>query len=234
MKIAILTIATNNYKILLKSLISSINNNFLNKYQKDVFVFSDEDEFSNIYPNARFIKINHEKWPFITLKRFEYFNSISKELSEYDYIFYFDSDLEVIKNVNDFEFHPLFGVQHPASFFMDPFWDIETNNKSTAFLDPNNPWIYHQGCLWGGKSKEIIKMNEVLYNNIQMDFSNSIVAKWHDESHLNNYFYNNREKVLTISSSYCYPENWSLPCEKIIIHKDKNMDEYPRFQGIKQ
>lgn len=233
MKIAILAIATNNYKTLLKNLIFSIEGYLLPGVHKDVFVFSDEDEFSNTFNNIKFTKINHEKWPFITLKRFEFFSKRIDDLKEYDYVYYFDCDLEIIRTIETMPEGPLFGVQHPAAYYFSNFWDIETNKDSLAYLDKNNPWIYHQGCFWGGQSKNVIEMIEILKENINKDLQNNIVAKWHDESHLNNYFFKNKNLVTTLPSSFCYPEKWNLPIEKIILHKDKNMIEYPRFEGVK-
>jgi hypothetical protein len=232
-KIAILTIATNNYKDFLNPLIESIQKNFLPSNQKDIFVFADEDTLSYKYSNIIFNKIQHEQWPFITLKRFNYFSKVLEKLINYDMVIYFDVDLEVIKNISKFPICDLFGVMHPGIYAYGHMWDIETNPKSTAYISPENKGIYHQGCFWGGSSIEICKMIDKLNNNIEIDLSNNIIAKWHDESHLNHYLFNNKNKVFTISSSFCYPENWNLQIPKIIIHKDKNMKEYPRFEGSK-
>jgi hypothetical protein len=232
MKIAILTVATNNYKDFLSPLIESIQNKFLPLIEKDIFLFADEDTISSEYSNIYFNKINHEPWPFVTLKRFEYFNTILNQLNNYDMVIYFDCDLEVVQNIDEFPICDLFAVMHPGIYVSDKMWTIETNPQSTAYISPENEGIYHQGCFWGGSSNEICKMISELKNNTQTDLDNNIIAKWHDESHLNYYLYKNKDRVVTISSSYSYPENWQLPIEKIIIHKEKNMNQYPRFPGI--
>jgi hypothetical protein len=221
-KIAILTVATGGYKSLLIDLIESINEKFLTSYNKDIFVFSDENIYSNCNANIIFSKINHEKWPLVSLKRYEYFINSQKELLEYDYIFYFDCDLQVVKAVDEFEFHDLFAVSHPAKLFNDDMWDIETNPISTAYLDPNNIGHYVQGCFWGGRPSEIIKMVTQLKKNAEIDLEKNFIAKWFDESHLNKYFFDNKNIVSQVSSSYSYPENWNLPIEKFIIHRDKD------------
>jgi hypothetical protein len=231
-KIAILTIATNNYKDFLNPLIESIQDKFLPLNKKDIFVFADKDTVSDKYSNVIFNQIQHEPWPFITLKRFHYFEKVLKDLTNYDMVIYFDCDLEVIQNINEFPVCDLFGVMHPGIYAYGKMWDIETNPKSTAYILPENEGIYHQGCFWGGSSNEVCKMISELKNNTQIDLDNNIVAKWHDESHLNYYLFDNKDKVVTISSSYCYPENWQLPIHKIIIHKEKNINQYPKFEGI--
>lgn len=231
-KIAILTVATNNYKSFLDPLIKSIQDKFLPLNKKDIFVFADEDSISHKYSNIIFNKIEHEPWPYITLKRYFYFDKILKDLTKYDMVIYFDCDLEVVKNVNEFPKCDLFGVVHPGIYFFGKMWDVETNPKSTAYISSENEGIYHQGCFWGGTSNEVCKMISELKNNTQIDLDNSVVAKWHDESHLNFYLFKNKDIVSSISSSYSYPENWNLPIEKIIIHKEKNSNQYPRFQGV--
>lgn len=226
MKIAILTVATGGYKSLLMDLIKSINEKFLTSFDKDIFVYSDEDIYSQDNKNIIFSKINHEKWPLVSLKRYEYFIESQESLLKYDYVFYFDCDLQVVKNIDNFEFHNIFAVSHPEKLRYCPdLWEVETNPASTAYLNPNNIGHYVQGCFWGGKPNEIIKMVTQLRENAQIDLNNDFIAKWFDESHLNKYFFDNKEIVSQVSSSYSYPENWNLPIEKLIIHRDKNTIE---------
>lgn len=232
MKISILLISTNQYNKFLKPCIDSINKFFCENLEKEFIVFSDDKSITEGFENTFFYQIKHNKWPFITLKRYEIFETAYERIKKSDFIIYFDVDLEVIQKINiDFSNIKLLGVQHPGIYREYNFWPVETNPKSTAFLNPYEIFIYHQGCLWGGETKEFIKLNNTLINNVQTDLENNIIAVWHDESHLNKYFYNNKEKLSTLSSSFCYPENWNLPLKKIIIHKDKNMIEYPRFKG---
>jgi hypothetical protein len=68
-------------------------------------------------------------------------------------------------------------------------------------------------------------------NNINIDLQNDIIAIWHDESHLNKFIVDHRTEAAILSPSMAYPEHWNLPVNKLMIHKDKNMEEYPRFKG---
>jgi hypothetical protein len=228
---AILVIATKNYRPLAQSLIDSLDQFVSNGC--DVFIFSDEDEFTSSRHDIFFKSIQHEEWPLVTLNRFKYFSEVTNELSSYKHIVYMDCDLEVVEQTTlpPEEGSPLFGVMHPARFLRYNFWDVETNPKSTACLPEVNfaGLVYHQGCLWGGESSEVIKLINTLKNNVNIDLENNIIAKWHDESHLNKYLFDHSSIVKTLPSSYSYPENWSLPLEKIIIHKDKSLTDFPRF-----
>tara|TARA_R110000803_G_scaffold27700_1_gene64584 strand:+ start:120 stop:824 length:705 start_codon:yes stop_codon:yes gene_type:complete len=231
-KFAILIIATNQYRGMAQSLIESIDNFYSPEGEKDIFIFSDKNEFKSTSANIIFNKIDHEQWPYVTLKRFEYFYKVKEKLKSYDQVIYMDCDLEIVENIC-FPNSPLIGVMHPAKHIWNNFWDVEKNPKSKAFIPENSDGssVYCQGCLWGGGGKEISKLVGVLKKNVEIDFNNDVIAKWHDESHLNNYFYNNKEDLLILKSSYCYPENWNLPIKKLIIHKDKSMENFPRHQG---
>jgi len=232
MKIAILTIATNNYKSLLCDLIKSIDEYFLTNYEKDIFTFSDENIFHSEKNNIIFNKIGHQSWPFITLQRFKFFNSQIEKLSQYDYIIYMDCDLIINSKIDEMPNTSIFGVSHPANIFDNSFWTTEKNSKSTAYLPFKTDRPYIQGCLWGGKSLNICNLIDNLNKNIDIDLRNNIVAVWHDESHLNKYFSSIPiDEITVLDSGYAYPEKWSLEVEKKIIHKDKNMSEYPRFEG---
>lgn len=231
MKLAILTIATKKYNVFIRPLIESVGRFMNTKDKKDFFVFSDDSRCIEGLDNCKFNKINHEPWPFITLYRFRCFSKIYKELSSYDFILYMDSDLEVVQDIEiDFSKIKILGVHHPGSLLNPAFFPVERNKKSTAFT-PKTEKIYHQGCLWGADKNIFFDMNDELTECVNIDVKNKVMASWHDESHLNRYLVDNWKEVSTLNSGFAYPENWNLPCKKMIIHKDKNYKDYPRFEG---
>lgn len=236
MNVCITAISTNKYNSFFNKFYESIKKYFLLNTNKTFLLFSDID--LAIHNDIKCYKIQHERWPFITLKRFHFISSIINEICKYDYFIYIDIDMYVVKNIteNDFFCHNkgLFGVQHPA--YNSSNGTYETNPKSTAFLDKNDiKNTYYQGCFWGGKIENIIKMVTTLKNNIDIDLSNNIIARWHDESHLNKYFSIYREDVYTYDSGYCYPECYQCyqglsKIEPKIMHRDKSMSDFPRFE----
>lgn len=229
MKLAIAIISTGNYNKLSDVLISSIKTFLKNA---DIFLFTDV-----LRNDTKSFKIQDEEWPFVTLKRFDILREMYRYKKEYDFILYLDADMEIVEDIPEVVFNSLnskyVGVSHPANYIYRNFWPVETNRLSTAFLDPNNAGLYCQGCLWGATSESFEEMNESLRSGVQKDLENNIVAIWHDESHLNRFFNENSSDLRVLTPSFAYPENWHLPLPKIIIHKDKNMIDYPRFQGVK-
>ena len=176
----------------------------------------------------------HKPWPYVTLERFNTISPRLDKLKEYDYVFYFDSDLECIDYINEFDIQSnknYFAVCHPVNLKRSDFWPVETNESSTACLKERLDRTYVQGCLWGARGSHIEHMVNTMKNNIQSDLQNDIIAVWHDESHLNKFVSDHYSESLVLSPSLAYPENWTLPTKRIIIHKDKNMEQYPRFAG---
>lgn len=179
------------------------------------------------------ISINPEDYmpffPMATLKRYFCFDLHKEILSKMDYLFYCDADMRFVSAVGD-EILPelssngLVGTVHPGFFNKNrQEFTYENRKESTAYIDPKDGKIYFAGGFNGGTSEAFLKMSEQLKNNIEIDLSNEIISRWHDESHTNKYFIEHQPKIL--SPSYCYPESWSLPFEKKILALDKNHAE---------
>lgn len=235
MNIDIVFIGTNNYINFFNKFYDSFNNNFCTDSNKTFHVFTDSKIDKT--PNTIIHTIQHEKWPYITLKRF---NFIKKYLNEFksDYCFFIDSDMLAVK---PFKFSQLqitkkfIGVLHPGQLIsgIDYYKNssLEKNKLSSAFFDPTLLKTYFQGCLWGGTNKGFKEIVNQLSTNVSSDLENNIVALWHDETHLNKFFNLNYNDVNILHSQFAYPEKWSLGCTPIIIHIEKDSKEYERFSG---
>ncbi len=235
MKIAIITLATNKYKTFLHPLWTSVNKYFVPNAHKDFYFFTDEklEWFEWFDDSVKWFPIKHEPWPYITLKRFEFISQCVKELANYDYVLYIDSDMEFVDTLNNFDVRgkKYYAVCHPSVVNDLNFWPVETNPASTAYIPERHRCLYVQGCLWGAIGSSIEYMVNTMKNNIEIDMKNNVMAIWHDESHLNKFIVDHRTESAVLNPSLAYPEHWKLPVNKISIHKDKNMVEYPRFAG---
>jgi len=222
-KIAILTIATGKYISLFEELKNSIFEKFLPNHEKTIFLFTDCEYKS--CDNLKINKITHLPWPLNTLLRFYYFNTIVDQLKHYDIIYYIDSDVVVYNNINEDIFpnnvDEIVAAQH--------FWEFkcihpyDDNKKSTAYVDTTIDGFdptYCQACFFGAKTDAFIKLLTNLKNNINIDFKNNIIAKWHDESHFNKYILNTPTKILP--SSYTHP---------VVIPLDQNPNGVKLIHG---
>ena len=118
-------------------------------------------------------------------------------------------------------FGDLVGTCHPYQQEKVPNATYERNPLSTACIPYDaHPNHYFAGGFQGGRSKDYLELCVKISYNINTDMNNGIIAKWHDESHLNKYFYEDTpDKVLT--SDYCTPEGKQKHTTKIIaLNKD--------------
>ena len=238
--IAFIFIGTNKYVDFFPEYYDSVYRHFIPdfyKVKKEILVFTDVPE-ADIFklPGVKAFKIKHKPWPYITLKRFEFIMEAKDYLSSFTDVIFMDADMVVNDIIpKDFldVYDKYFGVQHPGQWMYGPVCEFETNPESTACVTKDiKETRYRQGCFWGGKNPFILSMIEQLQDNVNKDLEKNIVAAWHDESHLNKFFTDNEKDVVTLSPGFAYPETWSMPeVPKMIIHKDKNMQEYPRFRS---
>jgi len=221
MKIAILTIATNEYKKLFFNFKQQIIEKFLPLENKEIFT---DDLNIN---HTEIINIPHLPWPLCTLLRFYHINKHKEKLFNFDLIYYIDVDMmpyslideDVIPTENE-----IVCVQHYWQF--NSFDSYENKNeKSTAFINFTNNIKpqYCQGCFFGARVNNFLNMSKKLEENINKDLKNNIIAKWHDESHLNNYIISHPKKIL--NNGYAHPQSIPFSENKNqikFIHKNSN------------
>jgi len=226
MEIGILYICTWKYDVFWKDFYISCEKYFLKDYEKHYFVFTDSEKIYDEENNKNIHKFYQKNlwWPDNTLLRFHIFLSQEKKLKKMDYLFFFNANLEIKKEIWE-EFLPkkewLLVVKHPW-YYNRPInkYTYERNKKSTAYIS-NTKWkVYVQWALNWWKTKDFLNMCKNLSQNIDTDKSNWIIAKWHDESHLNKYILNHKYKLL--DPSYLYPEWWNIPFECKILIRDKS------------
>lgn len=171
-------------------------------------------------------------WPLPTLMRYNYISRIGEFLEsenflyiDSDMIFHPDFDFEMNKNLREY---PVNLVIHPGywraryasslsvnlmSFKMlisDLYKRLkfgglgawETSRRSTAYVTRKNRNVYVCGGVWFGERVQILIMVNLLKLKTEVDLRNGIIAKWHDESHLNNWLVSYGANLL--SPSFCF------------------------------
>lgn len=78
----------------------------------------------------------------------------------------------------------------------------ETNLKSTAVVARGKRKKYYCGGVWGGPKNLFLELCKSLDKSVNSDLSNGIIAKWHDESHLN--MWASTHKINSLAPNYCY------------------------------
>ena len=152
------------------------------------------------------------------------FLQVENELTCFDYIYFFNSNAQVIAPVG-LEILPdetglAMGIWPDIQGRHPMFFSYERNKKSLAYIAPHNPpYVYYMGGLNGGKSEAYLGMIKELAQNIRDDYNRGIIAKVHDESHINAYLRKHPCKVL--GAEFCWPEEWGVSDKNKIIFRDK-------------
>jgi hypothetical protein len=235
-RIKIFSIATNKHNAFKEPFLTSFSKYFLPSVQKEFFLFTDDPSLhlESISANLVQIKIDHQPWPMITLKRYENINLLAEKIHDTDLCIFADIDLEVNCAITDFNVtKKFFGTCHPGNLIPPGHMidSLEDNMKSTAFVDKQTiPYGYEyiQGCFWGGIGLNFINLVQTLNKNTLIDLKNNIIAKWYDESHLNRFYLDNFENFDIKSPGFAHPEGWdvNLGIPKFIAHKHKDNITY--------
>lgn len=237
MKIAIFYIATDKYIQFFEDFYNSVEKNFLPKYEKNYYFFTDNPESISDRFNLTKNKISHEKWPYVTLNRFNYFLSSMEESQKNDYAFFFNSNTIVNKKIEEdtlnIHEHAFFFTLHPA-FYNKPIrkYPFENRKKSLAYLKANLTSRYYCGGFYGGEIKSFFQMCNYIDIMISKDRENNYIAKWHDESYLNKYVNDvlRDKNICVLKENFCFPEDWEYHKEIYIKILDKskyfNVDKF--------
>tara|TARA_R100000005_G_scaffold58134_1_gene29303 strand:- start:344 stop:1060 length:717 start_codon:yes stop_codon:yes gene_type:complete len=235
-KVAVVFIGTEKYLDFLPSWYERCEEHLLPGVDKKYLVFTDGD-VPETPDNAVVYKQEHLDWPYITLYRFKIIEKAKDEISECDWLIFLDADMAVVDTVTPddvFSDKPYLGVHHPCHFLNfqphnQPPGSFETNPLSTAKVPDGYDFsIYWQGCLWGGKVPEVIGMMEELNQRITKDEENNVIAVWHDESHLNAFYAEHKDKVHTLGPEFAFPEVFAESCDfqPKIVHLAKDNSKY--------
>ena len=244
-KVAILYIALGRYVSFWKDFYESCEK-YLNPCEKQYFVWTDNEKFDySDAPNVHITPAQKKGWPYDTLLRFEMFLQREKELKEFDYIYFFNANMQFVNPVDLSEITPsewhdgLVAGSHPGRrgdvFSSNPdVFGYERRSESTAFVPYGKGKHYVCGAFNGGTSDAFLKMCRKLKKNIEIDLANNIVARVDDESHLNAYLID--KEYLLCGRAYGFPEGKlkhvntvEMPMVKVVSrHK-----EHPKYGGVR-
>jgi len=231
-KVAIIGIMTNKYVRYFPRYYETINKYFLPNTPKDFYCFTNQLNFPYFHgkKNIHLIYTEHSPMPWTMLLTFHHMYRIINKLKKYSHIIYIDTDTYVnvpIFEKNFFTFNlPLFAVSHHA--YVKKIGEFDFSSKSLASIKKgDNLSTYWQASFYGGKKKQFIDLIKEIKRRIDIDIKNKVIARWLDESHLNKYLIDNKNKVYSLPPSYSYPSLKPIPkpFKKKIVHITKRSYE---------
>jgi hypothetical protein len=227
MKIGILYIATGHYSCFWEGFYRSAEQYLFPDDEKHYFVFTDSPEIKG--ENVTVIHRECQGFPADSLFRFEMFLSAEEQLEKMDYLYFFNSNVVFTDKVAEElipgeEHNCLLGAIHPMESvrkYPPLLFTYERNKESLAYIPPRQKGAYHyyMGGFNGGRTPEFLKLCRTLAENIRKDHEKGIIARFHDESHLNRYF---RDfPPLTLGREYGVFEGWNLKKPGKLMFRDK-------------
>lgn len=234
-KIAILYIGTGRYTVFWDEFYRSCEKYLLKNCEKHYFVFTDSKEI-NSDNKVTIIPQENLGWPLIAALRYKILNKIKEELKDYDYAFFFNGNLEVIRDITEDDLFPteeegyIVAPLHSANKRLKSNYEFqyERNPKSTSYVPYGEGIQYFHSGLLGGRVTEFLEMLEICEKMMDEDLKNNIIPKFHDESVFNKYVLTHPHKIL--SNDYIHPTH-GKPFVKLdprvkIIQRDKSKFKY--------
>lgn len=200
--------ATGKYIMFVMPLVASARKHFCSNHSVTFFVFTD----GQLPAAPDIIRIEQKKmgWPYDTMMRFATYLRHADLLGRMDYLYACDADMLFVDTCGDEILGKRVATCHPGYIGNKPVWpdpssDYDRNPESMAYIAPGEGTHYFAGGFYGGTAYEFLHMMLCNVGNIMKDLDKNIIARWHDESHLNRYYIDHKPTVI-LSPSYCYPE----------------------------
>lgn len=217
MQVGLIVIATNKYIDFAPALLETVEKNFLKGHNVEVFLFTNQP-FSG---NVTIIPTEHREWPWMTLGRYHLIQQL-RDYPKKDYYYYIDVDMLVLGEVGEEIFGERVAAIH-GKFKKKP-GNYDRNPNSLAYISeeeiPRNVIApYYCGGFQGG-SKYLDDAKE-LARRIDKDWSNNVIAEWHDESHWNRYLLDCPATVV-LPSTYCNSKH-DEKAKIAVVKKDENL-----------
>lgn len=239
-KIGILYICTGPYNVFWKMFYDSMDKNLMPETEKTYYVFTDSESiYKENESNVVKIHIENKPWPLVTLLRFHMFIGAEEQLRQNDFLLFSNANLACKRVIKSSEILPekennFFFTIHPGYFNKKPkYYVYERRSISTAYIPYNHGKHYVIGAFFGGKTEPFLRMCHELSDHINDDLKKNIIARWHDESHINRFILN-RNDIRFLTPSYCYPCGFDIDYENVIYAVDKqSVFDVERFKGYR-
>ncbi|XP_027137123.1 alpha-1,3-galactosyltransferase 2 [Larimichthys crocea] len=194
----------------LKTFLVSAEQHFMLGLPVTYYVFTDlPEKVPNVMLNAkRHLKIiqvqKYSRWQDISMMRMKMISEIIETDIRYhfSYVFCFDVDQEFKGRFGSEALGDSVALLH-AHYYKLPKerFTYDRNPKSKAFMETGD--FYYHAAIFGGLWENVKNLTDTCYVNIMEDKLYDVEALWHDESHLNKYFWLYKPSKL-LSPEYCW------------------------------
>ncbi|XP_031179438.1 N-acetyllactosaminide alpha-1,3-galactosyltransferase-like isoform X2 [Sander lucioperca] len=197
----------------LKTFLTSAERHFMLGLQVTYYVFTDQpDKVPHLELGPqRSLKViqveKHSRWQDISMMRMKTISdTIESEIRHHcNYVFCLDVDQEFKGRFGSEALGDSVALVH-AYFYKLPkdMWSYDKNPKSKAYMEYGD--YYYHAALFGGLCEHVKNLADYCFLGIMEDKLNDVEALWHDESHLNKYFWLHKPTRL-LSPEYCWDQN---------------------------
>ncbi|RVE74189.1 hypothetical protein OJAV_G00019470 [Oryzias javanicus] len=194
----------------LETFLTSAEKHFMVGLPVTFYVFTDEPEKvpSITLAPRRHVKVmkveRYSRWQDISMMRMKTISElIEKELRHnFNYVFCFDVDQKFYKRFGSEALGESVATIH-AHYLKLPKerYTYDRNPKSKAYMEKGD--YYYHAAVFGGSCDKVKALADYCYLSTMEDKLNNVEALWHDESHLNKYFWLNKPTRL-LSPEYCW------------------------------
>ncbi|XP_051022505.1 N-acetyllactosaminide alpha-1,3-galactosyltransferase-like [Acomys russatus] len=175
----------------------------------------------NRYRTVKIFKIKQEwKWQDISMMRMKIISEHIADHIRYEVGYVFCVDVDRVFKAN-------YGLETPGDSVaqLHAYWykespnavPYERNESSEAYIPEGKGDFYYHAAVFGGTPAEVLKITKECVEGIMSDKGKNIETVWHDESHLNKYFFLHRPTKL-LSPEFCW---------------DSRQDKTPDIQTVK-
>ena len=209
--IAILYIATGRYVVYWEEFYKTAQKHFLPDCTRKFILFTDRPTEIQCGADVEIVPIEHLGWPYITLLRYRVFLQHRHLWNDADYVFFLNANDRFLHRITrwilpDDTNGGLVAAVHRGSEKKHPDrYSYERRAESRACIPLGQGSHYFAGGFNGGTSAAYEKMCTTINEWIEDDLSRDIIARWHDESHLNRYLVDSPVKVLP--DTFVHDEN---------------------------
>ncbi|KPP59914.1 alpha-1,3-galactosyltransferase 2-like [Scleropages formosus] len=209
--VALTVFAVGRYlEVYLQDFLTSAEKHFMTGLPVTYYIFTDTPKWVPTIPLAlgRTMKIieveGHDRWQDISMSRMKSIADVIESHIRHrnQYVFCFDVDQTFVGRFGSEALGDTVALLH--AFYYHRYqkeYSYDRNPKSVAYMEKGD--FYYHAAIFGGTWQGVKNITESCYQGIVKDKENEVEALWHDESHLNKYFWLHKPSKI-LSPEYCW------------------------------